>query len=427
MNTFQNALAQLKEAADKIDLDPAVLKLLENPQREINVSLPLKRDSGEMEVYEGYRVQYNNWRGPYKGGLRFHPEVDIDEVKALSFWMTIKNAVVDVPFGGGKGGITVDPKNLSDAELERLSKEFAKMLAPNIGPHKDVPAPDVNTNSQIMDWMVEELVNGEQETVNNQKLQATFTGKSIENGGSEGRDEATGLGGFYVLEELVGKVDRLQVTGDSKNTTIAIQGFGNVGSHIARLVDEAGYKQSLRPYGFKVVALSDSKGGIYNPAGIDVKKVLEDKKSGKRISDLEGQKISNEELLELEVDILIPAALEGVINGENANNVKAKVILEMANGPTTKEADEILNQRQIVVVPDVLANSGGVTVSYFEWFQNIQEEEWDLQKVRGELKDKMTKAFEEVWNISKEVNVNLRTAAYISALQRLAAKYNSHH
>jgi glutamate dehydrogenase (NAD(P)+) len=419
MNTFQNALAQLKESAQKINLDPAILKLLENPQRETILSLPLKKDSGEVEVFQGYRVQYNNWRGPYKGGLRFHPEVDMDEVRALSFWMTIKNAVVDVPFGGGKGGITVDPKNLSEQELERLSKEFSRALAPNIGPHMDVPAPDVNTTSQIMDWMVKEYrVKSLESRVKEEDKNylASFTGKSLENGGSEGRDEATGLGGFYVLEELIGKMNSEERMVNSGKLTVAIQGFGNVGSHIARLVHEVGYK---------VIALSDSKGGIHHPSGIDVVKVLEEKKSGKKISEMEGQKITNEELLELEVDILIPAALEGVINHGNANNLKAKVVLEMANGPTTKDADEILNQKGAVVVPDVLANSGGVTVSYFEWFQNIQEEKWDLEKVRTSLKQKMVTAFEDVWSISKEMDVNLRTAAYILALQRLATKYNS--
>lgn len=396
-NIFESALVQLNAAAKKINLPESLLEILSKPEREIVLNFPFKLDSGKIKMARGYRVQFNSFRGPYKGGLRFHPQVDMDEVRSLSFWMMIKNAVVDVPFGGGKGGVEIDPKKLSKGELERLSRAFAKALAPNISPDLDVPAPDVNTNSQIMDWMVEGLP------------LATFTGKSVNKGGSEGREEATGLGGFYVLEEIVKSL------GLKKPLTVAVQGFGNVGSFIADLTSLNGYK---------VVSLSDSKGGIYKKDGLDIAEVRESKASGKSISELDGKKISNGDLLELPVDILIPAALEGVINKENANKIKAKIILEMANGPTTAEADEILNKKGIIIVPDVLANSGGVTVSYFEWYQNMHSESWKLKEVEDKLKEKMVKAFMEVWKISKEMQVNLRAAAYILALKRLQKSSN---
>lgn len=397
LSTFQSALTQLQEAASKIQLDENILKHLMQPQREIVVNLAVKKDSGETEIYKGYRVQYNNWRGPYKGGLRFHPDVDMDEVRSLAFWMTIKNAVCDVPFGGGKGGIEVDPKNLSEAELERLSRAFSKALKPNIGPQIDVPAPDVNTTAQIMDWMVQDLP------------LATFTGKSVGKGGSVGRDGATGLGGFFVLEQLVEKLNL------EKPLTVAIQGFGNVGSHIARLLHEAS--------GYKIVALSDSKGGVFDEEGFDIVSVLKEKEAGKKISELPGKQLSNEQLLELEVDVLVPAALENVITEENAQNIKAKVILEMANGPTNSTANNILSEKGIIIIPDVLANSGGVTVSYFEWFQNMHKETWEIEKVESSLRHKMVQAFEDVWKISKEMDINLRIAAYILALKRLEEKY----
>ncbi|OGE31444.1 hypothetical protein A3C59_02275 [Candidatus Daviesbacteria bacterium RIFCSPHIGHO2_02_FULL_36_13] len=412
MNIFEGALQHLKKAARQIDLEDGILAQLEQPQRTIQLNFPIILDNGKVEIIRGYRVQYNNFLGPYKGGLRFHPNVDMDEVKALALWMMIKNALINVPFGGGKGGLEIDPKNLSEKELEKISKGFAKALAPNIGPLIDVPAPDVNTNSKIMDWMVEEL-NGRENYL------ASFTGKSIENGGSLGREEATGLGGVIVLEKLIEKL------GFKKPLTVAIQGFGNVGSNIAKILDTRG---------FKVVAVSDVKGGIYNAGreGFNIDLVRECKlekgllagcycigsvcDSAKKVDD---GIISNEDLLELDVDILIPAAMENVITSKNAKNIKAKIVFEMANGPVSSEADGILNQKGILIVPDVLANSGGVTVSYFEWYQNIYKEKWDLKKVNSKLKEKMEKAFEEVWKISKDKKVDLRTAAYILALQRL--------
>jgi glutamate dehydrogenase (NADP+) len=398
MSTFDSAIEQLEKSAANTDVSVDVLQALRVPQRQITLSFPLKLDSGEVKMVNGFRVQYNNWRGPYKGGLRFHPQVDMDEVKSLAFWMSIKNAVVDVPFGGGKGGIEIDPKQLSKAELERLAKQFARALAPNIGPNLDVPAPDVNTTPEIMDWMVEEFID-------QPNYLATFTGKSVGKGGSKGREEATGLGGFYVLEELVKSLNL------EKPLRVAVQGFGNVGQFIAELCFKNGYQ---------VVAVSDSKGGIYLEEGLDIDQLRDHKEAGKSVQDFPGQKISNEELLELEIDILVPAALENVIHKNNAEKIQAKYILEMANGPITSEGDEILHQNKIIVVPDVLANSGGVTVSYFEWYQNMHQEDWSLEEVEEKLKTKMVKAFEEVWQISIDQKVNLRTAAYILALQRLA-------
>ena len=419
MNFFKQALTPLKVAARKVNLDKNLFNILANPERVIELNIPLKRDLGKLDLIKGYRVQYNNWLGPYKGGLRFHQKVDMDEVKALSFWMTIKNALIDIPFGGGKGGLQIDPKNLSEKELERLTREFAKALTPNIGPNMDVPAPDVNTNAKIMDWFEDEF-----SKVTGDKSQAVVTGKSINNGGSLGREEATGLGGVIVLEQLIKKL------GLKKPLTVAIQGFGNVGSNTASI---------LFDHGFKIVAVSDVKGGIYdvkeNGFNIDLVRACRVEKGFLAgcycvgsVCDLarkydEGV-ISNGELLELDVDILIPAAMENVITKDNASKIKAKIVFEMANGPTTSEADEILNEKGILVVPDVLNNAGGVVVSYFEWYQNMHEERWSLEKVNEKLKEKMEKAFEEVWKIHKDKKVTLRTAAYILALKRLSKKAN---
>ncbi len=425
-NLFDNSLTRLKSAAKVINLDKDLLNILSVPQRIIEVSLPLKKDSGDLQMIKGYRVQYNNFLGPYKGGLRYHHDVDMAEVKSLALWMMIKNALVDVPFGGGKGGLEIDPKTFSEKELERLTRQFAKALAPNIGPNIDVPAPDVNTNAKIMDWFENEyekqwtIDNGQ--LTNKNQLKAVVTGKSIQNGGSLGREEATGLGGVIVLEELIKKL------GMKFPLTVAIQGFGNVGSNIAAI---------LNSRGFKVVAVSDIKGGIYNSNlegfNIDLvracrleKGVLAGCYCVGSVCDLakryEDGIITNEELLELDVDILIPAAMENVITSKNASKIKAKIVFEMANGPTTTEADKILNRKGILVVPDVLANSGGVTVSYFEWYQNMRSEKWSLEKVNEKLEEKMVKAFEEVWKISQEKKVTLRTAGYILALQRLSQK-----
>lgn len=407
MNPFQSALTLLNQSAKHTDISPELLEQLSNPDRTIQLTFPFKRDDGSTQLVKGYRVQFNNLLGPYKGGLRYHPQVDIHEVKALSFWMMIKNAVINVPFGGGKGGIGIDPKQLSKSELENLTRAFTRVLAPNIGPTIDVPAPDVNTTPEIMEWIADEY-----STIIKHPAPAVVTGKPVVIGGSEGRGEATGLGGFYILEEMVQKLN-LHLP-----LAVAVQGFGNVGAEIATLMAEKGYK---------VVGLSDSKGALFDSSGqgFDLPQVSAHKKSGLAINEFMGhgyQKISNEELLELPVDILVPAALEGVVTEQNVKNIKAKLILEMANGPTTAAADAILHTKSIPVVPDVLANAGGVTVSYFEWYQNMHGEKWELEKVRTKLKEYMTRAMAEVWSIHQHKNISLRMASYVLALQRLKAK-----
>jgi glutamate dehydrogenase/leucine dehydrogenase len=418
-NTFKKFL-EVKELFKSLVSDDKsvedLLKILEKPQREIKVYLPLKRDNGEIEIFEGHRIQYNNFLGPYKGGIRYFPEVNEDEIKTLAFLMTIKCALVNLPLGGAKGGIKVDPKNLSEKELENLSREYVRKIYDFIGPDKDIPAPDVNTNAKIMDWMVDEYLK-----ISNSKdikLKATFTGKSIQNDGSEGREEATGKGGETILERFVEKM------GLKKPLTVAIQGFGNVGYNLAKFLYQKGYR---------LVALSDSKGGIYSEEGFNPELVMECKKEKGMISgcycvgsvcDISlGRDISNEELLELDVDILIPAALENVINEKNADKIKAKIILEMANNPLTEEADEILNRKGVIVIPDILANSGGVTVSYFEMLQNLNNEKWSKEKVFEELEKYLSKSFDEVWQIKEKLNIDLRKASYIVALRRIYEKY----
>ncbi|MFZ8806464.1 MAG: Glu/Leu/Phe/Val family dehydrogenase [Minisyncoccia bacterium] len=418
-NTFKKFL-EVKELFKSLVSDDKsvedLFKILEKPQREIKVYLPLKRDNGEIEIFEGHRIQYNNFLGPYKGGIRYFPEVNEDEIKTLAFLMTIKCALVNLPLGGAKGGIKVDPKNLSEKELENLSREYVRKIYDFIGPDKDIPAPDVNTNAKIMDWMVDEYLK-----ISNSKdikLKATFTGKSIQNDGSEGRGEATGKGGETILERFVEKM------GLKKPLTVAIQGFGNVGYNLAKFLYQKGYR---------LVALSDSKGGIYSEKGFNPELVMECKKEKGMISgcycvgsvcDISlGRDISNEELLELDVDILIPAALENVINEKNADKIKAKIILEMANNPLTEEADEILNRKGVIVIPDILANSGGVTVSYFEMLQNLNNEKWSKEKVFEELEKYLSKSFDEVWQIKEKLNIDLRKASYIVALRRIYEKY----
>ncbi len=425
MNTFDSALLRLKQAAKYEKIPNWFLRELSAPERTIEVNFPLMRDSKDVEMIKGYRVQYNNLLGPYKGGLRFHPRVNMDEVKSLGFWMMIKNALADIPFGGGKGGIEIDPKKLSEKELEKLTRQFTKELTPNIGPFMDIPAPDVNTNAKIMDWMVEEFkVQSEKLKVkyNKDELKGVVTGKSVKNGGSLGREEATGLGGFFVLEQLIKKLKF------KKPLTVAIQGFGNVGSHLAQI---------LFQNGFKVVAVSDSKGGIFDKKktgfNIDLVKKCKEEKGilagcyciGS-VCDLakkyEKGVISNEELLELPVDILIPAALDNVITSKNAKDIKAKIVFEMANGPTTYEADNILDKKGIIVVPDVLANSGGVTVSYLEWYQNIKDERWSEEKVNNRLKEMLERAFESTWEKSTSKKISLTQAAFEVAIERITSK-----
>ncbi|QQG37696.1 MAG: Glu/Leu/Phe/Val dehydrogenase [Candidatus Kaiserbacteria bacterium] len=417
-NPWKRALAQLHAAASHLELDPLMLARLEHPDRVIEVSMPLRMDDGSIRVFDGFRVQHNNIRGPYKGGLRYHPKVDMSEVEALAFWMTMKNALVDVPFGGGKGGITVDPKKLSAGELERLTREFTRKLAPAIGPALDVPAPDVNTSAKVMQWIREEY-----EAVTGHEAAAVVTGKPLDAGGSEGRPEATGLGGSYVLAAFLRLLER-----NPRGMTVAIQGYGNVGSYLARYLQELG---------FVIVALSDSKGGMYVPRGItDLKAVEECKERSGRIagcycvgsvcdlSNMEamgGRDLSPEEVLTLPVDVIVPAALENAITDKNARKIQASIVLELANGPTTMEADQILKKKGITVIPDILANAGGVAVSYFEWYQNQHNERWSKMDVFEKLREKMELAAEATQGAAMQYKVSLREAAYIVALQRLGS------
>jgi glutamate dehydrogenase len=349
-------------------------------------------------VFEGYRVQFNDARGPFKGGIRFHPDVNLDEVKALAAWMTLKCAVAHIPLGGAKGGIIVNPKELSKSELERLSREYIHKLHNDLGPDKDIPAPDVYTTPEIMAWMLDEYEKF------HGRNPGMITGKPIEIGGSKGRDKATAMGGFFVLAQAL-KVMNI------KKPTVAVQGFGNAGSVIAEILYDAG---------FKIVAISDSKSGIFDENGLNIKELIEYKKNTGTVKGFIGKDITNEELLEIDADVLVPAALENQITELNADAIQAKIILELANGPTTPEADKILFKKGTVVIPDILANSGGVTVSYFEWVQNIQNYYWTTDEVNARLKEKIVTAFENIYSISVEHKIDLRTAAYILAVERIS-------
>ncbi len=403
-NPFENALVQLEKAANIMSLDKNIYEILKYPDRVLTVSVPVKMDNGEIRVFVGFRSQYNNALGPYKGGIRYHENVSLDEVKALSFWMMIKCATVNIPMGGGKGGIIVDSKKLSLGELKRLSRGYIQKIWREIGSDKDVPAPDMYTTSQIMGWMRDEY-----EKLLGHADPGVITGKAIADGGSEGREIATAQGGVYVVRELAKRL-KLQ----PNEVKVAIQGMGNVGGFMAKLLSDDGYK---------IVAISDSKGGIYNENGLDVKAVFEHKKQTGFLSDFSNaQNIYNEHLLELDTDILVPSAMENQITIQNANNIKAKMILEMANGPTTPEADEILAQRNIIVVPDVLANAGGVTVSCFEWEQNNKNERWSEEQVFIKLESIMVQAFNEVWETKEKFNITMRAAAFVKAIERVAAK-----
>ncbi len=402
MNAYDNAMRQLDKAAKLMALDENIVAILSNPERIVNTSLPVKMDDGSLQIFQAYRVQYNSARGPYKGGIRFHPQVDLDEVKALSFWMAIKCAVVDIPMGGGKGGAVLDPKALSKSELERISRAWVRAFKDVIGPDKDIPAPDVYTTPEIMAWMADEY-----SQLVGKKALGVVTGKPLDFGGSKGRGTATAQGGFYVLTEAVNKLNL-----KPNKLKVAIQGFGNAGSVMARLLAEAGYQ---------IVALADSKSVIYNKSGLDIDKVIKHKEENKILSGYQhAQEISPEELFALDVDILVPAALENQITHDNAEAIQAKIIVELANGPTTPEADEILYQKDILVIPDVLANAGGVTVSYFEWLQNNSENYWSEEEVDRELKEKMMPAFDNVFGKAKEYKVDMRTAAFVAALERIA-------
>ena len=402
MNPFKQGIDHLNKTAQVMGITDKELEVLREPQKITQVSIPVKMDNGELKIFSGYRVQHNNARGPYKGGIRYAPGVDLNEVKALAFWMAIKCAVVDIPLGGGKGGIQVEPSELSEAELERLTRGFARGIAPVIGPDKDIPAPDVYTNAQTMAWIMDEY-----SRLQGKNVPGVITGKPLEIGGSLGRDIATAQGGFYCFKALL--KDKLDI--QKEDIKIAIQGFGNAGLNFALIAKEAGYK---------IVAVSDSRGGIYAPDGLNIDEVVEYKKRNKTVVDFpDAQNVTNEEILELDVNVLVPSALEGVITEANADNVKAKIVIELANGPTTNEADAKLHSKDIIVIPDVLANAGGVIVSYFEWVQNLANYYWDKDTVLERLEKQIVPAFEAVWKIAKENNADLRTGAYGIAIKRI--------
>jgi len=400
-NIFELAKIPLEKAASLIKMDSEAAKLLAEPERTIEVSIPVIMDDGKFEVFRGYRSQHNTARGPAKGGIRFHQDVTMDEVKTLGFWMTIKCAVLNIPYGGGKGGVIVDPRRLSRRELESLSRGYIQKVAPMLGEYVDIPAPDVNTDARIMGWMMDEY-----SKTCGRLAPGVITGKPLSLGGSVGRSPATGRGVMFTVRELFKKLGI-----DAKDTTAAIQGYGNVGSFSAQL---------LHDIGVKIVAVSGSKGAIYNEAGLNPYDVQEYLKSNGTVVGFPGShSISNAELLELPVTVLAPCALENQLTGANAEQIKAKIIVEGANGPTTPEADEILAKRGVFIIPDVLANAGGVTVSYFEWVQNLSRYYWTEKEVHVRQEELMVDAFEKVFNTSKRYNTTLRVAAYIVALERL--------
>lgn len=411
ISAFENAKKQVDNVASILSEDYSdskrfkrAIDLLKVPQKFFKTKLTIKGDNGKSKSFTAYRSQHNNARGPFKGGIRFHPQVSEDEVKALSLWMSVKCAVAGIPYGGGKGGITFDPKGLSENELRQLCYKYSEFVAPHIGPWKDVPAPDVNTGGREMAWMLEAY-----EKKIGSLAPATFTGKPIELGGSLGREEATGQGGVYVLEQY-SKAKKL----NKKKVTISVQGFGNVGFWFAKLAGKLGYK---------VLAVSDSSGGIYNEKGLDVDKLakLKDEYGSFRdiSQNLKYKFITNEDLVGLKVDVLVPGALENAITKDNVKSVKAKTVLEMANGPTTPEAESILLSNKIDVLPDVLCNAGGVTVSYFEWVQNLHGYRWSKERVNQELKVVMDNAFSEIFKAVKEKKISYRKAAYVVALKRI--------
>ena len=401
LNPFEIAQKQIKSACDKLNTDPAVYEILKNPMRVLEVSFPVKLDDGSIKTFTGYRSQHNNAVGPFKGGIRFHQDVTRDEVKALSTWMTFKCSVAGIPYGGGKGGITLNPREYSTSELERISRAYAKAISPLIGEKVDIPAPDVNTNGQIMSWIVDTY-----EGIAGKSTPGVFTGKPLDFGGSLARTEAPGYGVHLTAKKSLKKLGR-----EIKGATYAIQGFGNVGYYTAYYAHQDGAK---------VLAISNSKTIIYNENGIDMEAVIKEVESNGRIANNGyGREISNSELLELDVDVLAPCALENQITSENADKIKAKVITEGANGPTTPEADEILYKKGVIVIPDILANAGGVVVSYFEWVQNLQGYYWSFDEVQQKEDDLLSKAFEDIWNLSKEFNVDLRTASYMMSIRRI--------
>ena len=401
-SAYQTAQAQLRSVAALLRLDPGLTEVLAHPRRELTVNFPVRMDDGQTRVFTGYRVQHNDARGPVKGGLRYSPRVSLDEVRALAMWMTWKCAVVNLPYGGAKGGVVVDPRSLSDGELERLTRRYATEISLLIGPDRDIPAPDMGTDARIMAWIMDTY-----SMHHGHSVPGVVTGKPPEIGGSRGRVEATGRGCLYVIQEAC-RQRHIALEG----ATVAIQGFGNVGGVAARLLAQAGAK---------VVAVSDSRGGVYSPAGLDVESLFAHRAAGGLLAEhpLEHEDISNAELLELDVDILIPAALEGQITERNAPHLRARMVVEAANGPTTAAGDAILAERGVYLVPDILANAGGVIVSYFEWVQDLQSFFWEESEVNQRLQRIISAAFAEVTAVAQQRRLRLREAAYVVALQRV--------
>ena len=402
LNPFEIARKQVKTACDRLNADPAVYEILKSPQRVLEVTFPVKLDNGTVKTFTGYRSQHNNAVGPYKGGVRFHPNVNLDEVKALSIWMTIKCCVAGIPYGGGKGGITLDPRDYSEAELERIARAYSEAISPLIGEKIDIPAPDVNTNGKIMSWMVDAY-----ENIVKKSAPGVFTGKPVEFGGSLARTEATGYGVNFAAVQALEKLGK-----DVKGATYAIQGFGNVGYHTGYYAHQSGAK---------VVAVSTVDVAIYNENGLDMEALFKEFQEKGFITNEAGygKEISNAELLALDVDVLAPCALENQLTSENAGKVRAKIVVEGANGPTTPEADAILRQNGVLVVPDILANCGGVVVSYFEWVQNLQGYYWEFDEVQEKETVVLRRAFRDIWNLAQEYDVDLRTASYMMSIRRV--------
>jgi glutamate dehydrogenase (NADP+) len=411
MDAFRDAVTRLERIGKEVGIADKVIDALREPRELLKASIPVRMDDGSTRHFIAWRCRYNDARGPTKGGIRFHPEVSGEEVQALALWMTLKCAVLDIPYGGGKGGVRLDPKELSPLELERLSRGYMRAMVEVVGPDKDIPAPDVYTNARIMGWMADEY-----QAIRRVKAPGVITGKPIALGGSQGREEATGRGAFVAIRELWKRLER-----EPEKTRVAIQGFGNAGIHLARLLQRAGYR---------IVAVSDSKGGIFSGDGFDVESLRAHKEEtrslrgvyceGSVCEEVDHEKISNEELLALDVDLLVPAALGGVIHADNAKEVRAPWVVEVANGPVTSDADDLLAERDIHVVPDVLANAGGVTVSWFEWVQNRQGYPWSLETVRERLDEAMSRAFAATWQVHEDEQRGLRASAYTVALRRLA-------